>query len=107
MGPKMVVIKKGEHGSLFVSKENTFVAPAFPLESVYDPTGAGDSFAGGLLGHLCKCKKIDDKKVRSAIIYGSVMASYAVANFSLTGIKKLNKKLIEKRYKEFKNLTSF
>lgn len=107
LGPRMVVIKKGEHGALFVSKRTVFSSPGLPLETIKDPTGAGDSFAGGLMGYLSGFKKIDDEKVKKGIIYGSVMASYNVENFSLKSILKLNKKLIEKRYKEFQRLMKF
>ncbi len=107
LGPRMVVIKKGEHGALFVSKKTVFSSPGLPLETIKDPTGAGDSFAGGLMGYLSRFKKIDDEKVKKGIIYGSVMASYNVENFSLKSILKLNKKLIEKRYKEFQKLMKF
>ena len=107
LGPGMVIIKKGEHGSLLVTNESFFSAPGFPLESIHDPTGAGDTFAGGVMGYLSTQKSASLSSVKKAIIYGSVMASYNVEQFSLNGLLKLNKKLIEKRYSEFKELVRF
>lgn len=107
LGPKMTIIKKGEHGCLFVSKKSCFSIPGFPLEIIYDPTGAGDTFAGGLMGYLSCFNRIDESRVKKAIIYGSVMASYNVEDFSLKRLLKLNKRLIDKRYKEFQRLTKF
>lgn len=107
LGPRMVIIKKGEHGCLFVCAGMVFLAPGFPLESIYDPTGAGDTFAGGLLGYLSRFNRLDYALVKKAIVYASVMASYNVEQFSLDGLLNLNKRLIEKRYKEFKHLTHF
>jgi len=107
LGPRMVIIKKGEHGSLFVSKRTCFSIPGFPLEVIQDPTGAGDTFAGGLMGYLSRFKKIDESRVKKAIIYGSIMASYNVEDFSLKKLLRLNRRLIDKRYKEYKALTSF
>jgi len=107
LGPKMVIIKKGEHGCLFVSKNTCFSTPGFPLETIHDPTGAGDTFAGGLMGYLSRFNNVDERKVKKAIIYGSVLASYNVEKFSLKRLLRLNKRLIDKRYKEFKRLTRF
>lgn len=107
LGPKMVIIKKGEHGCLLVSESNRFSVPGFPLEGIKDPTGAGDTFAGGLMGYLSRFKRINESRVKKAIIYGSIMASYNVEEFSLKGLLALNKRLIDKRYKEFKKLTKF
>lgn len=107
LGPSMVIIKKGEHGSLFITKNSCFSAPGLPLETIKDPTGAGDTFAGGVMGYLSQFKKITETKVKKAIIYGSVMASYNVEDFSLKRLLKLNKKLIDTRYREFVNLTRF
>lgn len=106
-GPKMVIIKKGEHGSLFVSKKDIFSMPGVPLETISDPTGAGDTFAGGVMGYLSSQRKIDESKVKKAIIFGSVMASYNVEKFSLTGLLRLNRRLIDKRYTELTDLTRF
>jgi len=107
MGPKSVVIKKGEHGVIYYSKKGHFVAPAYPLENVYDPTGAGDTFAGGVIGYLSRAGKMNDAVIRKGIIYGSIMASFAVEDFSVNRL--LNTKLsdINKRYSDFKKLTHF
>lgn len=107
LGPKMAIIKKGEHGCLLFSKKVSFSVPGFPLEIIRDPTGAGDAFAGGLLGYLSRFDKIDESKVKKGIIFGSVMASYNVEDFSLNKLLKLNRRLIDKRYKAFKKLTYF
>jgi sugar/nucleoside kinase (ribokinase family) len=83
MGPEYLVIKKGEHGALLFHKDEIFSAPALPLETVYDPTGAGDTFAGGFTGYLAKCQEVDFEKMKSAIIYGSAMASFTVEKFGI------------------------
>ncbi|MEW6556560.1 MAG: PfkB family carbohydrate kinase [Elusimicrobiota bacterium] len=107
-GPKYVVIKKGEHGSLLFSKQNFFSAPAYPLEEVFDPTGAGDTFAGGFFGWLAKLnKKPTEYDLRCAVIYGSVMASFNVEDFSLERMKRLKPAEIQSRYKKFKQITHF
>ncbi len=106
-GPKTLVVKKGEHGVAMYSESSTFGAPAFPLEKVYDPTGAGDSFAGGFVGYLAKKGRLDDVTIRKAIIYGSVMASFNVEAFSLTRLIKLTPAEIQERYREFRRLTHF
>lgn len=107
MGPKMLIIKKGEHGAMLITKDLTFCVPAFPLEKVFDPTGAGDTFAGGFMGWLAKTKDISPANLKLAIVYGSVMASLAVEEFSLDGIRNLNNDKIMKRFEEFRNLTHF
>lgn len=107
MGPKMLIIKKGEHGAMLVTKDMLFSVPAFPLEQVFDPTGAGDTFAGGFMGWLAKTKDISPANLKLAIVYGSVMASLAVEKFSLDGIRDLSKERIMKRFEEFRNLTHF
>ncbi len=107
LGPKMVIIKKGEHGCLLVTKKNFFSVPGFPLEDICDPTGAGDTFAGGVMGYLSESGSIDEASVKKAIIFGSVMASYNVEAFSLDRLLQLNRKLIDKRYREFKELVRF
>ena len=106
-GPKSVIIKKGEHGVIYYSKSGHFVAPAYPLENVYDPTGAGDTFAGGVIGYLSKAGRINDTAIRKSMIYGSIMASFAVEDFSVNRL--LGKKMsdINKRYSDFKKLTRF
>ncbi|OGS46666.1 MAG: sugar kinase [Elusimicrobia bacterium RIFOXYD2_FULL_34_15] len=107
-GLKYVVIKKGEHGSLLFSKDGFFAAPAYPLEEVFDPTGAGDTFAGGFFGYLAKLnKKPTDNDLRRAVVHGSVMASFNVEDFSLERLKTLTSKEIETRYKKFKDITNF
>lgn len=106
-GPKALVIKQGEYGSLFFSRKLTFSAPALPLESVYDPTGAGDSFAGGFMGYLAKCGNINDCNLCRALIFGSVMASFNVQGFSLSMLDKLNWRKIKQRFKLFKKITHF
>jgi sugar/nucleoside kinase (ribokinase family) len=107
MGPKMLIIKKGEHGAMLITKDFLFTIPAFPLENVFDPTGAGDTFAGGFMGWLTKTGDISPSNLKLAIVYGSVMASLAVEKFSLDGIRNLSKEKIMKRFEEFRNLTHF
>lgn len=107
LGPEIVIIKKGEHGALLFTKEMIFSAPAFPLEKVFDPTGAGDTFAGGMMGWLAKTDDISEKNLKLAVIYGSAMASLAVEKFSLDGIRDLSQEKIMKRFNEFKKLTHF
>ena len=107
MGPRTVVIKRGEHGVMLFSEGGTFIAPAFPLDEVHDPTGAGDSFAGGFMGHLAKARDFSPVQLRRAVVYGSVMASYAVEEFGVARLLRLTPKEIEARYREFKNLTHF
>ncbi|MFH1753305.1 MAG: PfkB family carbohydrate kinase [Candidatus Omnitrophota bacterium] len=107
LGPQMVIIKKGEHGCLLVTKKNFFSVPGFPLEDIYDPTGAGDTFAGGVMGYLSQLGSITETAVKKAMIFGSVMASYNVEAFSLERLIQLNRRLIDKRYKEFQKLVRF
>lgn len=107
MGPHTLIIKRGEYGALMFGKDGVFSAPAYPLESVFDPTGAGDSFAGGFVGYLDNLKNFGPKQLRQAIIFGSVMASFNVEDFSLNRMKSLDYKEIEERYREFKGLTHF
>ncbi|PIU41289.1 MAG: sugar kinase [Candidatus Omnitrophica bacterium CG07_land_8_20_14_0_80_42_15] len=106
-GPKMVVIKKGEHGSIFATKDFTFCIPAFPIEDIYDPTGAGDTFAGGFLGCLNKYNKITEGTLRKAVAYGTIMASFAVESFGPERLLKLTNKEVESRYRDFQRLTRF
>ena len=106
-GTPKVIIKKGEHGLIYVTKNRFFSCPAYPLETEYDPTGAGDSFAGGFLGFLTSIANLNEAAYRKALIYGSIMASYNVEGFSLKVLSRLNRRLIEKRYKEFRKLTRF
>ncbi|QCX40878.1 sugar kinase [Aureibaculum algae] len=107
MGPKYVVIKKGEHGALLFNKENIFFAPALPLEEVFDPTGAGDTFAGGFIGYLAQTKDISFENMKNAIIYGSNMASFSVEKFGTRRMEELTKDEIKKRLGQFKELTQF
>jgi len=106
-GPKRLIAKRGEYGALMFSDSTVFSAPAFPLESVFDPTGAGDSFAGGFMGYISNANNTDESAVRQAIIFGSAMASFNVEDFSLNRLKNLSYKEIEERFKEFKSLTHF
>ncbi|MFH1259541.1 MAG: PfkB family carbohydrate kinase [Elusimicrobiota bacterium] len=106
-GPKSLVVKRGEYGALFFSKNHIFSAPAYPLETVYDPTGAGDSFAGGFMGYLAHCNSLHKVNLRRAIVFGSVMASFDVEDFSLNRLSKLNWKMINNRFQQFKKLTHF
>lgn len=107
MGCLKVIIKKGEHGCLFFTPHGHFSAPAYPLDSVNDPTGAGDAFAGGFMGYLSKTDSIDELNIRRAIIYGSVMASFTVEEFSIDRVLRLADEEIATRYNEFREITSF
>lgn len=107
LGPKVLLVKKGEYGAVMFSEHGYFVAPAYPLEEVIDPTGAGDSFAGGFLGYLDQAGQIDGQTLRRAVIHGSVVASYAVGDFSVGRLKTMTDADIRERYDEFKRLTFF
>lgn len=107
MGPKVVVIKKGEHGALLFNKEEVFFAPALPLEEVYDPTGAGDSFAGGFIGFLAKTGDISFENMKRAVIFGSAMASFTVEKFGTERLIGLTQKDVEARVQEFVELVEF
>src|SRR3954470_21550922 len=106
-GPKFVIIKKGENGALMFTKDSVFLAPAYPLEEVFDPTGAGDSFAGGFMGYLAKTGSLDIENLRRAVIYGSVMGSFAVERFSVERLISITAKDIAARVGEFKRLVAF
>ena len=106
-GPRAVIIKRGEHGVLYFSKDSHFAAPAYLLESLYDPTGAGDTFAGGMIGYLSKVKKINESAIRRSIIYGSIMASFAVEDFSVNKLLEISLADVKKRFEEFKRITKF
>ncbi|MBI3940635.1 MAG: sugar kinase [Acidobacteria bacterium] len=106
-GPRALVIKRGEYGVLMMNDKSMFGAPAFPLEDVFDPTGAGDSFAGGFVGFLAGSQDLSEAGIRKAIIFGSVMASYNVEKFSLGRLKELTFQEIQQRYRAFKQLTHF
>ena len=107
MGPKYVVIKKGEHGALLFSGENVFFAPALPLEEVFDPTGAGDTFAGGFAGFLSKTNNFTFENMKKAVVYGSALASFTVEKFGTERISDLSSKEVFERLQMFKNLTQF
>jgi sugar/nucleoside kinase (ribokinase family) len=107
MGPKFVVIKKGEHGSMLCTEKETFVLPAFPAEQVVDPTGAGDSFAGGMMGYLATQGVISSATIKRALAYGTVVASHTISDFSLGGIAKATREGIDDRYHLFKQATAF
>ena len=107
MGPKYVVIKKGEHGALLFNDDNVFYAPALPLEEVFDPTGAGDTFAGGFAGYLAKTGDISFENMKTAVIYGSTLASFCVEKFGTERMQHLTDKEIYKRLDQFKSLTQF
>ncbi len=107
MGPKVLVIKKGEHGALLFNKEEVFFAPALPLEEVYDPTGAGDSFAGGFIGYLAKTKDISFENMKRAIIFGSAMASFTVEKFGTERLIGLSQNDVDERVQEFIDLVQF
>ena len=107
MGPKVLVIKKGEHGALLFNKEEVFFAPALPLEEVFDPTGAGDSFAGGFIGYLAKTNDLSFENMKRAIIYGSAMASFCVEKFGTERMQYLSETEINNRVMEFVQLASF
>ncbi len=107
MGPKFLVIKKGEHGALLFHEEHVFFAPALPLEDVFDPTGAGDTFAGGFIGHLAKTKDISFSNMKTAIIVGSALASFCVEKFGPNRMKEITKKDIDDRIAEFVQLVNF
>lgn len=104
-GPQIVIIKKGANGAMLYSDNFSFVLPAFLLESLKDPTGAGDTFAGGLIGYLAACGKVNQTNLKEAIAYGTVMSSFTVSEFSLNGLAGLKKSQINKRHKEFLKLT--
>jgi len=103
-GPPTVVVKRGEYGVLMVNRERFFFVPAFPLESVFDPTGAGDAFAGGFMGFLARAGAVDEVTLRRAIVYGSVMASFTVEDFSLNRLLRLAPAEIEARYRTFQEM---
>jgi sugar/nucleoside kinase (ribokinase family) len=106
-GPKFVVIKKGEHGCLLFANDLFFSAPAYPLEDIHDPTGAGDCFAGAFTGYLARTDRVDHNSLRNAIIYGSVIASYCVEDFSLNRLQSLTQPEIKERYDRFKVMSHF
>ncbi len=107
MGPKFVIIKKGEHGALLFHENKVFFAPALPLEDVFDPTGAGDTFAGGFIGHLAKTRDISFENMKTAIIIGSAMASFCVEKFGTERLREISKADIDARLEQFVELVNF
>ncbi len=106
-GPTKLIVKRGEYGALLFTKDHIFASPAYPLENIFDPTGAGDSFAGGLMGHLARTRDLSAANLRRAIIVGSVMASFHVEDFSMDRNKRLQKEEIHERFRAFRALTQF
>lgn len=106
-GPKMVIIKKGEHGAFMFNERRVFFAPAYPLEAVFDPTGAGDSFAGGFMGYLAKTGDLSEASLRRAVVHGCVMGSFAVEKFSVERLTTIGQADIQSRLREFRELVSF
>ncbi len=107
MGPKYLIIKKGEHGALLFHADQVFFAPALPLEDVFDPTGAGDTFAGGFIGHIARTKDISFENMKTAIIIGSAMASFCVEKFGTERLKEITKEDIDIRLQQFQDLVNF
>jgi sugar/nucleoside kinase (ribokinase family) len=107
MGPKFLIVKKGEHGALLFNEDSVFFAPALPLEDVFDPTGAGDTFAGGFIGHLAKTEDISFENMKTAIIVGSAMASFCVEKFGAQRLKEITKEDIDARLQQFVELVNF
>ena len=107
MGPKSIVVKKGEHGALLADRDCFFSAPAYPCEDVFDPTGAGDSFAGGFMGYLARTRDVSTASIRRAVIFGTVMASFCVEEFSVDGMTSLDQADIERRFRVLKELSHF
>jgi sugar/nucleoside kinase (ribokinase family) len=107
MGPKSLIIKKGEHGAILMDKNGLFLTPAFPLEQVTDPTGAGDSFAGGFAGFLASNGEINSEKMRQAVVYGTILASFTVEDFSFKRLIQIGRKDVEERITQFRQLISY
>jgi len=107
LGPRIVVVKRGEYGACLFQGSTVFFAPGYPLEQVHDPTGAGDTFAGGFLGHLARSGELSEANLRRALVYGSVMASFAVEEFGLKRLLRVTTEEIEARFREFKSMTHF
>jgi sugar/nucleoside kinase (ribokinase family) len=107
LGPQILIIKKGEHGALLFTNNTIFSAPAYPMENIFDPTGAGDSFAGGFIGYLFKTRDLSTDSLKRAVIYGSTMASFCVEKFSTKGLENLSLLQIQDRFRQFMNLSRF
>ncbi len=106
-GPRALVVKRGEYGAAMFTKDSYFAIPAYPLESVFDPTGAGDTFAGGFMGYLASRESVDDETLRRAVIFGSVMASFNVEEFGTERVRRLTYEEINRRFSDFKRMTHF
>jgi sugar/nucleoside kinase (ribokinase family) len=107
MGPDVVVVKKGEHGAILMGRDSYFVSPAYPVQKVVDPTGAGDCFAGGFVGYLAQNEGFEDSELRKAIISGTVIASFCVEDFSFRRLARLQNEDLNKRYESIKKITSY
>ncbi len=107
MGPEILIIKKGEHGAMLFTNDTIFSAPAYPMESIFDPTGAGDTFAGGFTGYLHKTRDLSPENMKRAVVYGSSMASFCVEKFSTNGLEDLSYLRIQDRFREFMKLSRF
>jgi len=107
MGPRFVVVKKGEHGAIFFSQHETYVLPAYPTPQVVDPTGAGDSFAGGMMGYLAEQGNFDPKTLKKALAYGTLMASFTVEDFSLDRLRNIQREDLDRRMEEYQQMLSF
>ena len=107
LGPKFAIIKKGEHGSILFTEDYVFPVPGYPLEEIVDPTGAGDSFAGGFLGHIARKGNLKLSTLKDAVVYGNVMGSFAVEDFGINKLIAINTKVIEKRFESYKNILNF
>ncbi|RMF99070.1 MAG: sugar kinase, partial [Planctomycetota bacterium] len=107
MGPSFVVVKKGEHGAMFFSKHEKYVLPAYPTKEVVDPTGAGDSFAGGMMGYLAEKNDFSPQTLKKALAYGILVASFTVEDFSLDRLLKIRREDIERRMEEYQQMLSF
>ncbi len=107
MGPAVVIIKKGEHGALLLTEQVVFSAPAYPMENIFDPTGAGDSFAGGFVGWLARTEDMSEENLKRAVIYGSALASFCVEKFGVAGLSDLTYLSIQDRFREFRELSRF
>jgi len=107
LGPEILIIKKGEHGAMLFTDDTIFSAPAYPMETIFDPTGAGDSFAGGFIGYLFKSRDLSPNSLKAAVIYGSSMASFCVEKFSTKGLEDLSYLQVQDRFRGFLNITKF
>jgi len=107
MGPSVLIIKKGEHGALLTTEQIVFSAPAYPMENIFDPTGAGDSFAGGFIGWLARTEDMSEENLKRAVIYGSTLASFCVEKFGVAGLADLTYLRIQDRFREFRELSRF